>query len=131
MEEINGGNTCPTYLYRWTILRVGSIAVYLHKFVGEDWSIDKHDHPKRFWSIGLRGWYYEDTPMGVAKWSAPWFRTFPATHVHRLFGPTSERPCWTLVITGPAVREWGFWQFGRFIPWREYVRGDKKRKACP
>jgi hypothetical protein len=61
-EEINGHNRCPTYLYRWTILSTRWGKVYLHKFVGDDWSLDLHDHPKRFISIGLRGSYLETHP---------------------------------------------------------------------
>ena len=35
LKEINGGERCPTYLYRWTLLKLGSYRVYLHHFVGE------------------------------------------------------------------------------------------------
>ncbi len=143
LEEINGRGICPTYLYRWTLFRCGSLfSIYLHKFVGDDWSLDYHDHPKRFWSIGLKGWYTEWTPCFLVAhpaayhlktWRAPWFRTFPADHIHRLTGPTAESPCWTLVIVGTAVREWGFWPLGAWVPWRRYVNSDtaEARKACP
>ena len=140
-EEINGNGVCPTYLYRWTLLRTGSwFSVYLHKFVGDDWALDPHDHPKRFVSIGLKGSYTEWTPgpsgppYGHTRtWSAPWIRTFPATHIHRLMGPTPERPCWTLVIVLKAVRPWGFWPRGKYVPWREYVKPENAsaRRACP
>jgi hypothetical protein len=123
-EEINGHGACPTYLYRWTLLRLGPIAVYLHHFVGDDWSRDFHDHPKRFITIGLWGRYREETPAlwpfkgkGIHDYRAPWIRTFPAEHQHRIIA----RNCWTLVIVGPKVREWGFWHRGSFIPWRQYV----------
>src|SRR5580698_4386516 len=108
-EEINGRERCPTYLYRWTMLsRKGKFSVYLHHFVGDDWSLDLHDHPKRFISIGLWGWYLEETlntdpvyegtktcigypctchgadlarPATKSKeYRAPWIRTFPASH---------------------------------------------------
>lgn len=63
-EEIDGGGRCPTYLYRWTLMKLPfGYKVYLHHFVGDDWSLDFHDHPKRFWSIGLWGWYEERTPI--------------------------------------------------------------------
>lgn len=148
IEEINGHGICPTYLYRWTLLKIGKLlSVYLHKFVGDDWSLDLHDHPKRFWSIGLRGWYIEHTPCPHGPrlcdrsyphdhgrmWSAPWLRTFPAEHIHRLTGPTPERPCWTLVIVGLPVRQWGFWHGGRFIHWKQYVNSTaaKDARSCP
>lgn len=131
-EEINGKNRCPTYLYRWTLLSTRWFNVYLHHFVGDDWSRDLHDHPKRFISIGLLGNYLEETPTGERRYRAPWIRTFPANHIHRI--RILDRDCWTLVITLRAVREWGFWHFGRWIPWKQYV-GDAGiadlRKSCP
>jgi hypothetical protein len=123
-EEINGAHRCPTYLYRWELLNLlqGTLRVYLHKFVGDDWSTDLHDHPKRFWSIGLWGRYFEHRDDGsIREYRAPWIRTFPAEHRHRLTGPRPDSPCWTLVIVGAPVREWGFWHDGRFVWWRTYV----------
>lgn len=141
-EEINGMNRCPTYLYRWTLLKGADWAVYLHHFVGDDWSRDLHDHPKRFISVGLWGWYIEEKPSRDLldrhrterkKWHAPWIRSFPATHIHRLTVPSKN--CWTLVIVLHRVRDWGFWHLGRFIPWKSYVKGEDaaiadKMKAC-
>ena len=46
-EEINGANRCPTYLYRWHLLKTRWFKAYLHHFVGDDWSVDFDDHPKR------------------------------------------------------------------------------------
>jgi hypothetical protein len=140
-EEINGGHRCPTYLYRWTLLSWrGHFSAYLHHFVGDDWSRDLHDHPKRFISIGLWGWYLEETPINgpeteatkQTKYQAPWIRTFPANHIHRITVPS--RDCWTLVVVLKPVREWGFWHLGKFIHWRKYVEGEggiaDKMKAC-
>lgn len=33
-----------------------------------------------------------------------------------------ERPVWTLFITGPKIREWGFWCPKGFKHWREFVK---------
>lgn len=133
-EEINGRERCPTYLYRWTIVhRKGKFSLYLHHFIGDDWSRDLHDHPKRFISIGLWGWYLEETPAGTKRYRAPWIRSFPATHIHRLSVPSKN--CWTLVAVLKPVRAWGFWHSGKFIPWRSYVSGADsaiadRMKAC-
>lgn len=154
LEEINGAERCPTYLYRWTVWQPRrprwfwrGFGVYLHKFVGDDWSRDLHDHPKRFISIGLKGSYVEWTPTPIDDvvgmgpivgrvYRAPWVRTFPAEHIHRLTLAADRRPCWTLVVVLRSVREWGFWHQGAFIHWREYVKGSAaniadKMKACP
>jgi hypothetical protein len=139
-EEINGNERCPTYVYRWRIIggstRHGSKtgrAIYIHHFVGDDWSLDLHDHPKRFISIGLKGSYLETTPAGQRWYRAPWIRTFPPTHAHRIQTPSCS--CWTLLVTLRAVREWGFWNGGRWIPWKNYVAGESShladtRKSC-
>ena len=143
LEEINGGERCPTYLYRWTLLKWGDYGVYLHHFVGDDWSLDLHDHPKRFISIGLKGAYEEETPCQSehcetpmvhtrrSVWRAPWVRSFAAIHRHRL-SMIGGGDCLTLVIVLKAVREWGFWTRLGFIPWRKYVAGSlaDERKAC-
>ena len=133
VEEINGANRCPTYLYRWVLATLFGYKVYLHHFVGDDWSLDLHDHPKRFVSIGIKGWYLEQTPVGRRKFSAPWFRTFPANHRHRITTPSKS--CWTIVIVGRVTRAWGFWHNGAWIHWRDYVSGSArdiadKRQAC-
>jgi hypothetical protein len=207
LEEINGGERCPTYLYRWTLLKAGSYGMYLHKFVGDDWSRDLHDHPKRFISVGLKGAYVEETfaadddpfrghwevftssdgetvhvrwserddagrwffnrhypntpwgqnacegeakrmnAAGRVPWQdsefrparattsrifrAPWIRTFPADHIHRL-SLIDRRPCWTLVVVLRTVRPWGFWHAGEWIPWRQYVNSElaTRMKNC-
>jgi hypothetical protein len=154
-EEINGGKRCPTYLIRWTLFQPRwprglwrGFGIYLHKFVGDDWSLDVHDHPKRFVSVGLAGRYQEWTPSPWVRdvvgqhdvlvprvWAAPWVRTFPAEHRHRIALCEDRRPCWTLVVVLAHVREWGFWHRGMFWPWRVYVAPDNPvadaRKACP
>lgn len=131
LEEINGDGLCPTYLYRWTLLVTRWFKVYLHHFVGEDWTKDMHDHPKRFVTIGLRGSYIEETPGGERLWRAPWIRSFPATHVHRL-RMVNGGECRTLVIVFKTVRQWGFWHKGRWIHWRRYVDSETavQQKAC-
>ena len=128
-EEINGGERCPTYLYRWTLIKTRWGNVYLHRFVGDDWSTDLHDHPKRFVSIGLWGSYVEETPTRLRRWRAPWARTFPANYRHRITVPHGE--CWTLVLVGRPEREWGFWVDGEWVWWRRYVDTvPDSRVAC-
>jgi hypothetical protein len=131
LEEINGHEICPTYLYRWTLLRLGKIlGIYLHHFVGDDWALDQHDHPKRFISIGLSGGYVEETPTGEKIYKAPWIRSFPVEHKHRLRMTEPGSDCWTLVIVLRASRSWGFWKDGKFINWREYVKPGVSRPSC-
>ena len=132
-EEINGASRCPTYLYRWIVARTRWFKIYLHHFVADDWSLDLHDHPKRFISIGLKGGYVNSFHFVHRFWKwaalgpvrttfrAPWIRSFPAEHIHRLQMSGPGQGCWTLVIVLRGTREWGFWHLGEFIHWRKYV----------
>ena len=128
LEEINGGERCPTYLYRWTLVRLGKwLAVYVHHFVGDDWTTDFHDHPKRFVSIGIAGEYTEETPSGSRVFRAPWIRTFPAEHVHRI--SLHKGTCWTIAIVFKAIRPWGFITRNGWVPWRQYVGSSQADQA--
>lgn len=148
-EEMDGDGRCPVYLRRWTLAKARwpfEFSIYLHHFVGDDWSLDLHDHPKRFVSIGLKGAYREGTPtpatsrditaiMTGVTWRtfrAPWVRTFPAAHIHRI-ELIQAQPCWTAVIVLKPVRPWGFWHNHEWIPWRAYVGSDTatRMKSCP
>jgi hypothetical protein len=134
LEEINGGHVCPTYLYRRTLFRCRWFGVYLHHFVEDDWSRDLHDHPKRFVSVGLAGGYVEQTPDGRERtYRAPWVRSFPATHAHRLRMVRPGAECWTLVVVLRASRPWGFFRAGRWVPWRQYVGSADAAayRSCP
>ena len=155
---INGDGRCE-YLYRLELFRRGDFAIYLHHFVGDDWSLDRHDHPKNFISIGILGAYIEETDRGEKKFSAPWIRSFRAEHCHRL-KLIDKRPCWTIAIVGTAIREWGWWTACRiksrdwydlgapasptykpdgrggwmvWVPWKQYVPSIRatERKSCP
>lgn len=138
-EVIDGGGRCE-YLHRWHILKLWSgRGIYLHNFVDSDWSYDFHDHPKRFVSIGLKGSYIEHQIVVVngevfqkrVRFKAPWIRSFPAKHVHRL--ELDSASCWTLVCVGKIERAWGFWfrKNGRYWwqPWKGYVKSEQADRA--
>jgi hypothetical protein len=124
-EDLRGHGKHDTYLYRWTLLKTRFFKIYLHNFVGDDWCKDFHDHPKRFLTIGLKGSYIEETPNGRETFTAPWIRSFPANHIHRLLVPS--KTCWTFVVVFKQTREWGFWRKGKFIPYLKYLFDENYR----
>lgn len=140
-ERINGDGLCPTYLYRLVLARLpGGRRLYLHHFVGDDWSLDPHDHPKYFISIGLWGSYIEEVYdisssrviVREKRWIAPWIRKFSATHTHRIRAKETGG-AWTLVYTGPVTRQWGFWHLDirRWFPVAQFLRKyGADRKEC-
>lgn len=132
-----GGAERPYMLRWWIIPRNRWFNVYLHKFCRDDDDRALHDHPFAFVSIMLRGQYDEwvDSPpednfglMNIVKRirrRAPSVAFRRATHRHRVELPKRRDgscvPCWTLVITGPRVREWGFHCAKGFVPWHQFV----------
>lgn len=138
-EEINGGGLCETYMFRWVLFSTRWFKIYLHHFVGSDWSRDAHNHPKAFISIGLKGSYYEHQYASSRVWDgpaawvrtthyrAPWIRRFPASHIHRI----TATDAWTLVIVGRQSQDWGFFSPVGWRPWREYLaEWGQERKDC-
>ena len=108
------------YLLRWWIIpRNRWFNIYLHEIRRSDDDRALHDHPWINMSILLRGHYLEVTPRG-SFWRRPWVPIirFP-TAAHRLI--VSGDPVWSLFITGPVVREWGFHCPQGWVPWRKFV----------
>ncbi len=140
------------YLLRWYIIpRNRFFNIYLHKFLRSDEDRAMHDHP--WWSVGmiLEGSYLEYMPLYPASFRAGSDRrTIAVTrkafrpvlrgprHIHRvkLFTGTfgEPRPVWTIFITGPRLREWGFWCPAGFRDWREFTKpvpgGNDTGKGC-
>lgn len=131
-DFVIGGPVRP-YLRRWWIIpRNRVFNVYLHEFRHSDDDRALHDHPWLFnVSILLHRNYREHTKRGVKLLQAPAIkiRIGPSPHRIELFSDhdTGEPiPCWTLFITGPRVREWGFHCPRGWVHWREFTApGDK------
>jgi len=100
-------------------------SVYLHKFLRDDDDRALHDHPWFWCSILLRGGYVEHTiaaggiqrrrmrNAGSVRVASPWrahrIELFPNTlDPANAFETYPRLECWTLFITGPRVRQWGF-----------------------
>ena len=90
--------------------------VFLHRFLKSD-PDDVHDHPWPYFTIILKGGYYEWIPQfnsagrkigEIGHWRGPGhFRHSSATSYHRIeLDPAVD--CWTLFMPGPQRREWGF-----------------------
>lgn len=106
-DLVIGGRIRP-YLIRWyAIPRNPLFNVYIHCIRRDDDDRALHDHPWVNCSIVLKGGYYEVTPGGRF-WRAAGSVTFRrATAAHRL-ELYQRTECWSLFITGPRLRRWGF-----------------------
>jgi hypothetical protein len=116
-----GGKENP-YMKRWHIIpRNKWFNIYLHHFLRDDEDRALHDHPWHSISVMLKGSYMEHLPGGKLRIvSAPSIKYRNATFMHRIqlhtnnvfsapysFG-LQKQPVWTLFITGPKVRDWGY-----------------------
>lgn len=103
---------------RYKLFHVGRLPrLYLHHFCRSDYDRALHNHPWWFVSILLKGDYYEYlNNEHVMHRTAPSVVFRGLERSHRIELPVyldndyavREKPCWTLFITGPPVRPWGF-----------------------
>lgn len=111
-DFVIGGHDNP-YLRRWWLLpRNRFFNVYLHHFMRSDDDRALHDHPWMNCSVLLSGRYIEHT---IAAGGIHRHQLLTAGAVRpRWTGKIAHRvelvdgPCWTIFITGPRYREWGF-----------------------
>lgn len=111
-DFVIGGQARP-YLRRWWVIPRNKVFnICLHQFLRSDDDRALHDHPWANCSVLLRGCYVEHT---IAAGGVHHRRLLIAGRLRlRLSGKHAHRvellgaPCWTLFITGPAYREWGF-----------------------
>jgi hypothetical protein len=106
------GGAQNTYMRRWWVIpRNRFFNIYLHHFLRSDEDRALHDHPWWNASILLDGRYTEHTIAkgGVhhrVEYSAGAIKLRTAKYTHRI--ELTDGPCWTLFLTGPEIRRWGF-----------------------
>jgi hypothetical protein len=134
--EVIGQEACPMML-RWEFLSTRFLKAMVHYFPAEVSDRDPHDHPRPFVTFVLRGNYRDESWERISGGTEPdeaqigrmvkervhagAVRYRPASHLHIV--ETDGVGCWTLVVMGPIVREWGFvrlstglwWEWGRYI----------------
>lgn len=100
------------YCLRWWVIpRNRCFNIYLHRFLHSDDDRALHDHPWLNFSYLLRGSYTEHT---IAAGGVNHQRVLPAGSFRFRRAKTAHRvelhagECWTLFVTGPVIREWGF-----------------------
>ena len=93
--------------------------IFLHNFHKGD-PDDLHDHPWPYFTLILRGGYWEHTPEGRF-WRGPGhFRVCSSTSLHRIeLEPNID--CWTLFVPGLHRREWGFIDNGVWKQHEQYL----------
>lgn len=127
------GKPGSPYIRRWWVIpRNRLFNIYLHEILRSDDDRALHDHPWVNVSIVLAGGYWEVVPQHAPSFSWPvppasrfwrgrgsivWRRP---TAAHRLEIEEGSRS-WSLFITGPNVRDWGFWCPRGWKKWTDFV----------
>ena len=130
------GNPDDPYLRRWWLIpRNRFLNAYLHHFLHSDDDRALHDHPWVNCSILLEGEYVEHTIAagGVhhrERCEAGDVKVRRASAAHRIeLFPGQE--CWTLFLTGPILRQWGFHCPQGWKPWKKFVNMESPGEAGP
>lgn len=135
--NLNIGGEDDPYLRRWYVIpRNRWFNIYLHNIVRSDDDRALHDHPWINCSIILKGRYFEMRPTKGATTSVIERRTGSVvfrrpTSSHRLI--VDQDGAWTLFVTGPRVREWGFWCPKGWVHWKDFTagpRGETVGRGC-
>ncbi|MFZ3481666.1 hypothetical protein [Sphingomonas sp. 3-13AW] len=118
-------NGTDVYMKRWYIERSTDDGnVYLHHTLRSDYDPQHHDHPWDNLSIWLKGTGYEEVVTSTGKTEV--LERLPGTVVFRTAEQRHrilvEEPTWTLFLTGPKIREWGFLDDGRWIHNQEFFK---------
>ena len=128
--QVRKGDT--PYLDRLRVVQTPLFGVFLHRIHQPDVDRDPHDHPWPFLSFVLSGGYTEriwadkkrrrndlhSLEFRRGRWSLHRMR---ADRAHRIL--SVEDQLWTLVLTGPRKRDWGFWTNDGLVLWRDYLAG--------
>ena len=132
-DFIIGGKENPYLLRWWIIPRNRFFNIYLHRFLRSDDDRALHDHPWANVSLLLEGAYFEHRPEGVFMRHAGQIVLRRPTARHRVEllrdyryqvaerSHYREKPVLTLFITGPKVREWGFWCKQGFVHHKDFT----------
>lgn len=125
-----GEPECP-YARRW-VANFGPFgSVRVHHWLASDDQRYPHDHAWWFLTFVVRGGYTDIANVVPDRLStrsvtisdhvrAPTVRFRPSAHRHKV--KVDPGGAWTVLVTGPPVRDWGFYVDGQFKRMRRYFR---------
>lgn len=123
------------YLYRWHLLPHSKEAnLYFHVQVKDDPKRPLHDHPWDNMSVILAGGYKERLCLSELEPHDDMTFSFvrsvgsivyrKAAQAHRLELLYGEPYAMTLFMTGPKVKDWGFWYPHGWVPYEQVTRTE-------
>ena len=125
-DQIIGSSNDP-YMLRWFIRRSREKGnIYLHNILRDD-EDTYHDHP--WWSVSIPLWgkliEYRPGKRPRRLWPlVPYFRRADQLHYLEVGSKRGKEESpgniWSLFITGPKIRNWGFMTDGGWVHWENY-----------
>lgn len=116
-EELRCANG-DVYVYR-SHLSTPWFSIRLHHWLHSDDDRAYHDHTWNFFTFILSGGYTDVTPgLGEERMEAGDIAYRTANHKHTV--KVDPGGCWSLLLTGPKIRNWGFWRRGKWVKHNKY-----------
>lgn len=118
-----------TTMKRYVLFKCDLFCVYVHHIVAPEVTGMVHDHPRKLWTVILKGWYtevrwycglnitdYEQT------WEAGETHVIQTDYIHGIIR-VAKGGCWTLCLGGPVTESWGFYKVENYStsPWLRYI----------
>lgn len=122
------------YLRRWWLIpRNRFFNIYIHEFLRSDDDRALHDHPWPWMSYLVEGNYTEHTIKegGVhqrTEYEEGSLRCHLPKFAHRI---EIDKPVWTIFVTGPKIRAWGFHCPNGWKHWKDFTDPSDKGKVGP
>jgi hypothetical protein len=107
------------YLRQYRLFDWKWVCVRVHYIAREDADRHLHDHPWAWaWSFILRGQYLEQRDEGMRWRRAGQTNILRSREYHRIRAVAPST--WTLFVTGPRTKSWGFLTPDGHMDWKEY-----------
>lgn len=125
-DVVVGGYESP-YMLRWFLIpRNRVFNIYVHLFLRSDDDRARHTHPWLFNISWLLSNHYRewlgDRPHEFVDRRAGEFKFRWGKAAHRI--ELTNGACWTVFITGPRVRQWGFLCPQGWVHWKLFTAAD-------
>lgn len=128
-DVVIGGHENPYLMRWWLIPRNPFFNIYLHWFLRSDDDRAHHDHPWLNASWLLENEYLEHRILAggihqkILRKAGDFAFRLSGKIAHRI--ELQNGPCWTLFITGPRYRRWGFHcENNGWVHWKDFTASD-------
>ena len=106
------------YIERFHVIDSRSVSIRFHHWLSSDDGRAPHDHPWNNGTMLLAGSLLEHTAGAVHQLEPHAVITRAATDAHII--ELQSPDAWTLFVTGPVIRPWGFHTAAGWVHWSDW-----------